>query len=116
MMKIMCQKFIPHICDYMKVFQARRMVKIDPNGMISACTQLLSDLSSQRKDQQVNYNPFITDLFALTLMDILFSSCLLDAQEAALRVGDLYALLIEFYYKEGNFSLVSVLFVELQLK
>ncbi|KAI5067086.1 hypothetical protein GOP47_0017614 [Adiantum capillus-veneris] len=56
--------------------QARRLAKSDPNGMISACTTLLTELSLQDRNGQ-----------------------------AALRVGDLYALLIEYYHKEGNMSL-----------
>ncbi|KAH7331767.1 hypothetical protein KP509_20G049600 [Ceratopteris richardii] len=56
--------------------QARRLAKSDPNGMISACTCLLAELGKQDRNGQ-----------------------------AALRIGDLYALLIEYYYKEGNMTL-----------
>lgn len=51
----------------------RRMAKTDPAGMVKACRELLTKLSGNKGSPQ-----------------------------AALRVGDLYALLIEFYFRQGN--------------
>ncbi|KAG0579949.1 hypothetical protein KC19_4G137200 [Ceratodon purpureus] len=53
--------------------QIRRMAKTDPIGMVRACRELLAQLSRTKGSPQ-----------------------------ASLRVGDLYALLIEFYFRQGN--------------
>ncbi|CAM6098880.1 unnamed protein product [Calypogeia fissa] len=53
--------------------QARRMAKDNPTAMIQLCTELLLDISSSA-----------------------------NSDDAAVQIGDLYALMIEFYYSQGN--------------
>nr|PNR43496.1 hypothetical protein PHYPA_015877 [Physcomitrium patens] len=65
--------------------QIRKMAKTDPAGMVRACRELLVQVSRNKGSPQ-----------------------------AALRVGDLYALLIEFYFRQRNMEQAYELIEEMQ--
>lgn len=96
--------------------EARKVVKSDPNEMVKISHQLLEQPDVEQVCATTVAAAVCGDLL-LHLMLRLTHLCgmlLLLLSEQAVRIGDVFALLVEYYHAEGNMQQSYVLIEKMQ--